>query len=168
MPSWWSWFRQSDCRDFDSTQVCSTVSVNCSWGVHYSQIPALSYSVSIILLSRHQQRAQPHADVLQGSHPPLPWLLKVPSNQGRWADHRMACWNYCSREQPIHPYKFAAFASRPSQRSLRQDPIIQIVCYRYYSREPSSLPPSAATTPTLVRARPTLIFTSTPVSEKIY
>lgn len=29
MPSWLSWFRQSACRDFDSTQVCYTISFTC-------------------------------------------------------------------------------------------------------------------------------------------
>ena len=135
---------------------------------------AVLYSFNILLhlfhsfLSGHEQRAQQRADVLRGLHPQLLWLLKVPSNQGRWADLRMVCWSYCSKEQPIHLYTSVAFVWRPSQRSLHQDPIIQTVCCRYYSREPSSPPPSAATTPTLVRTRPILNFTSTPAFEKIY
>lgn len=120
------------------------------------------------LFALHLQRAQQRADALQGLHPPLLWPLKVPSNLGRWADLRMVCWSYCSREQPILLSMCVVFVWKLSHHSLHQDPIIQIVCCQCYSREPSSPPFSAATIPTPVGARPILISTSTPVSEKIY
>ena len=172
MPSWWSWFRQSACRGFDSTQVWLSASLfellsDFLVAVLYI-FPNFSHRLLHSLLSEHEQRAQQRADVLRGLHPPLLWLLKVPSNQGRWADRRMACWSYCSREQPIHLYTSVAFVWKPFQRSLHQDPIIQTVCCRYYSREPSFPPPSAATIPTPVEMRPILIFTSTPAFEKLY